>query len=83
MSKEEAMQHGLGYASGREDGSNVRTVDVDDSPTERRMGWMRFAQAYADGWDDYNRGLRFYMTNCRDAYDTWQATNGATIFKER
>jgi hypothetical protein len=79
VTKEEAMQHGLGYASGREDGSNVRTVD---SPgTECRMGWMHFAEAYAQAWDDFNHERRGYMTNCRDAYDAWQASEGRTIFK--
>lgn len=83
MTKEEAMQHGLGYASGREDASNVRTADINDSPAEKRMGWMRFAEVYAQGWDDYNHERRHYMTNCRDAYDTWQATSGKTIFRDR
>lgn len=74
------MQHGLGYALGREDGSHVRTADVGSSPDENRMGWYRFAEAYAQGWDDYNYQRRHYMVNCRDAYNTWQKTNGETIF---
>jgi len=77
MKHEEAMQHGLGYASGREDASDVKTID----PTGQGMGWMRFAEAYAAGWDAYNTEQRFFMTNARDAYRTWQESNGLTIFR--
>jgi hypothetical protein len=75
MSKDEAMQHGLGYAAGREDASGTPTVEPGTRP-----GFMAFADAYAEGWDDYNSQRRWYMTNARDAYDTWQATAGLTIF---
>jgi len=73
---EAATQHGLGYAAGREDASGVKTV----SPTEA-PGFMAFAEAYAAAWDEYNTEARGWMTNARDAYDTWQATGGRTIFR--
>lgn len=79
MTKEEAMQHGLGYACGREDASGVPTVKGPDP--EAITGWYEFAKAYAQGWDDFNRQQSGYMTNCRDAYDAWQASEGKTIFK--
>ena len=70
MNHSEAMQHGLGYAAGREDASGVPTVG----------GFDAFAAAYAAGWDEYMNAHRGMMTNARSAYDTWQATNGQTIF---
>ena len=76
MTKREAMQHGLGYAAGREDASGVKTV----TPDGNRSGFIVFAEAYAQGWDDYNAERRCYMTNARDAYDSWQRTSGQTIF---
>jgi hypothetical protein len=78
MRKDEAMQHGLGYAAGREDASGAKTAD----PTGDSVGFMRFGEAYASGWDDFNGEKRSYMTNARDAYETWQATRGQTIFRD-
>jgi hypothetical protein len=80
MNTEEAIQHALGYAAGREDASSVRTVHPD--PANKGTGFFQFADAYAAGWTAYNSQTRFYMTSCRDAYDTWQATSGRTIFKD-
>ena len=75
MTKQEAMQHGLGYAAGREDASGVITLS-----TSERSGFIEFAEAFAQGWDDYNSERNCYMTNARDAYDSWQRTSGQTIF---
>lgn len=77
MTKEEAMQHALGYAAGREDGSEVKTID----PKGDNLGFMRFAEGFARGWDDFNKGHNWYMTNAQVAYDTWQESKGTTIFK--
>jgi hypothetical protein len=79
MEHECAMQHALGYAAGREDNSigNVKTVD----PSDSGIGFTKFAEAYANGWDEYNNEKRGSMVNCRDAYDNWQASNGLSIFK--
>jgi len=79
MQYNEAMQHALGYAAAREDASDVKTVPSSEHP--ERPGFMAFADEYARCWRDYNEGRRGYMTNARDAYDTWQATKGRTIFK--
>lgn len=78
MNKEEAMQHGLGYAAGREDASGKATA----GSTIERSGFAVFAEAYAEAWDEYRNGRRSMMTNARDAYDTWQLTGGETIFKD-
>jgi hypothetical protein len=78
VNTEEAMQHGLGYAAAREDASDVKTID----PTGDGIGFMRFAEAYAAGWEDFNGEKRCYMTNARDAYDTWQTTQGRSIFRD-
>ncbi len=77
MQSEEAIQHGLGYAAGREDVSGVKTAESGETP-----GFMAFANAYGAAWQEYNDEKRFYMTNARDAYDTWQATGGQTIFRD-
>lgn len=51
MNQQEATQHGLGYAAGREDASGVRTADRGHSC---RPGFIMFAEAYAAAWGDYN-----------------------------
>jgi hypothetical protein len=76
MLENEAIQHALGYAAGREDASGVKTTEPDERP-----GFVAFADAYAAGWAEYRAEKRSYMTNCRDAYETWQATGGITIFR--
>ena len=76
MKYTEATQHGLGYAAGREDASGTPTVSPTDAP-----GFLTFADAYAAGWGDFNAERRHYMTNARDAYDTWQTSRGLTIFR--
>lgn len=79
MNKNEARQHGLGYAAGREDASGTATAT---SPAEpHRSGFTAFAAAFAQGWGDYNTCRRHMMTNCRDAYDQWQESGGLTIFR--
>lgn len=82
MNKEEAMQHGLGYAAGREDGTRTPTVPPAGVLTADCSPYIEFAKAYALAWDEYNRGKRWSMTNCRDAYDRWQSSGGVSIFGE-
>ena len=74
-----AMAHGLGYAAAREDASGVLTATGGHA---WRSGFILFAEAFAAAWEAYNTGTRGSMTNARDAYDTWQATGGRTIFRE-
>jgi hypothetical protein len=80
MQRNEALQHALGYAAGREDGSGQPTAQPggDLGPS----GFVAFANAFADGWDEYNQGRRGMMTNARGAYERWQATGGQTIWDE-
>jgi hypothetical protein len=72
------MQHGLGYAAGREDGSFQPTVLSAVDPGV--SGFSAFAQAYAKSWDEYNAGTRGMMVSAQYAYDSWQRTGGRTIF---
>ena len=78
MTKEQAIQHALGYACGREDASGIetRTYLADRS----MIGWLEFGHAFGRAWDDFNNGRRGYMTNARDAYEKWQASDGRRIF---
>jgi hypothetical protein len=76
MTELEALQHGLGYAAGREDGND------DQGTVKTAISFDAFARAYAAGWADYREGRRGFMTNCRDAYNTWQRTDGKTIFRD-
>jgi hypothetical protein len=71
------MQCALGYAWGREDASNARTYEPAGT-----TGSCAFAEAFAQGWDEYNQERRGMMTNVRSAYERWQASSGATIFGE-
>lgn len=80
MRVEEAKQHALGYAAGREDASGVKTVPAADRPV--LPGFLTFADAFAQGWDDFNNERRFSMTNAQAAYEAWQASEGRTIFKD-
>lgn len=77
MTREEAMQHALGYAAGREDASGIRTADGNTPPD--RGGFIWFAEAFASAQDDYNAGRYHMMTNARSAYESWQRTNGESI----
>jgi hypothetical protein len=77
MKREAAKEHALGYAAGREDGSGVPTAQPD-----QRSGFIAFAEAFADGWDEYNQERRGMLTNARSAYERWQATGGQTIWDE-
>jgi hypothetical protein len=80
MDTNEAMQHGLGYAAGREDSAGVPTSRAANAPDG--VGFMAFAEAYAAAWDEFNHGARYSMTSARSAYDTWQATHGVSIFSD-
>lgn len=80
MKHEDAMQHALGYAAGREDASSVTTVRAANAPDG--VGFLQFADAYAAAWDEFNAGARSMMTNARRAYDAWQASHGVSIFSD-
>jgi hypothetical protein len=80
MDKEQATQHALGYASGREDGQNVTTVPAAGAPDG--VGWLAYGQAYGIAQDEFNRGVRWSMTNARAAWEAWQATGGVSIFRD-
>ena len=80
MNHDEAKQHGLGYAAGREDASGTPTAIPPGKMW--RSGWTTFADAYAQGWYDFNAQRRCSMTSCRDAYDRWQESGGRTIFRK-
>jgi hypothetical protein len=80
MNTEEAMQHGLGYASGREDASGVRTAEV-PGDVHQRSGFIAFAEAYAKGWDRFNRQILWCMVNAQAAYDAWQESGGRSIYR--
>lgn len=90
MEKNEALQHALGYAAGREDATRDEnetiTIPTVDPPEGTGVwpgiGWLRFADAYAAGWDDFNHGRRCSMVCCRSAWETWQASGGRTIFSD-
>ena len=69
---------GQAYAWGREDSSGIRTACTMEHPT----GSYAFGLAYALAYDLYNQELLAHMTNIRDAYNTWQATNGETIWSD-
>lgn len=77
MQEQEAMQHALGYAAGREDSGGPKTAEPAGQP-----GFMAFAEAYAAGWARFNREAWYMMPSARSAYDSWQATGGATIYGE-
>lgn len=81
MTPDQAREHASGYAAGREDASNARTVRPDGEPY---TGFIEFAAAYADGWADYNSedGRRGYMINAKDAYNAWQSSGGRTIYAD-
>ncbi len=72
MTHDEALRLASGYAWGREDVSHVPTVGDD--------GGFAFSQAFAAGYDDYNRELRCNMVTVRGAYETWQASAGFSVF---
>jgi hypothetical protein len=76
MQATEAMQHGLGYAAGREDASGEKTAALPD-----HVGFIAFATAYARGWSRYNAETMHFMVSARDGYDAWQASNGQTIYR--
>ena len=77
MNKQEATQCALGYAWGVEDTSGIRTAQPANI-----TGCSAFADAFAQGWDEYNTDRRGMMTNVRSAYERWQASNGQTIWDE-
>jgi hypothetical protein len=81
MTHEEALQHALGYAAGREDASGVRTKTAPRTVRGAPAGgWLDFGDAFAQGWDDYRAERRHNMINVKDAYNAWQASDGVTIF---
>ena len=50
MRKEEATQHALGYASGREDASGIPTVHY--LADRDKIGWLEFGHTFGNAWDD-------------------------------
>lgn len=77
MQANEAHKLASGYAWGREDSTRVRTV----SPSSTSGDFM-FAEAFAQGYAEFNAGDRGSMTDVRSAYERWQETSGATIFRD-
>ena len=70
MTHDDALQCAHGYAWGNEDAGGSITWE----------GAFSFATAYARGWDEFNQEKRGYMIPVSDAYRTWNATHGRTIF---
>ena len=77
MTRPEALQLALGYAWASEDATDVKTATTPEWPGN---GPIAFAEAFADAWEDYNTGRRGHMINVADAYKSWQATDGHSIF---
>ena len=71
--REYTRHQASGYAWGREDVSGI--------VTKGEAGSFTFAEAFQAGYDDMDAGKRGFMIPTRDAYDNWQASNGASIFK--
>jgi hypothetical protein len=76
MNTAEAHKLASGYAWGCEDSAKVPTA----SPSNVTGDFM-FAEAFAQGYADYNANKRASMTDVRSAYTRWQETGGATIFR--
>jgi hypothetical protein len=83
MDSNEARQHALGYAAGREDSSGERTAAPALSIADMAgcSGFIEFAEEYARGWDRYRREAFHYMPNARDAYEAWQASGARSIYR--
>ena len=75
MTRDNAIQCALGYAWGREDASG--TITAGDS---NRTPSAEFADAFAQGWEDFNTQKRGDMIPVKDAYERWQASGGKSIF---
>jgi hypothetical protein len=75
---ESAIQLALGYAWGREDAGG--TVTAGPASGTPQIPSSAFADAFAQGQDEYDTERRGMMTNVRSAYERWQATNGQTIW---
>jgi hypothetical protein len=72
MTRDHAFQLAMGYAWGVQDTrGKVNTLSSE-----------QFAVMFANGWDDYNTGLRGSMVPVRDAYAFWKDSLGKTIFPE-
>jgi hypothetical protein len=78
MEHDKAENLAMGYAWGREDASGTATAG--DSQNPFRTGYLAFAEAYAQGYDDFNNGRRCSMNNVRAAYEHWQASGGRSVF---
>jgi hypothetical protein len=76
VNQDQADYLARGYAWGTEDTTRVATLGDDTV-----AGAHAFAVAFAAGWADYNAGRRGSMITVRDAYETWQASAGHSIFK--
>ena len=81
MKTEEARQHALGYASGREDASKIRTATGRACP--EMPAFLAFADAWADAEDRLRREVLWYRPSCHDAYEAWQASGGVSVYDLR
>lgn len=64
----------LWYAWGREDASGTPTA-----ASELASPGYGFADAYTAAYEDYSGERRFIRPSVRNAYATWQDTDGKTI----
>jgi hypothetical protein len=78
VTREQALYLAEGYAWGQEDSTAIMTA----AATADGVGWMQFADAYAQMHDDYGKGRRWTAFPVRDAYERWQETRGRTIYRD-
>lgn len=71
MEHDNALYLALGYVWGSDDHAG----------TGRTAGAMKFSDAFAQGYDEYNTKQRNFMPPVSDAYKAWQESNGDTIFR--
>lgn len=71
----ESFYEAQGYAFGREDCSHIPTYEPPD-----KSGVHEFAKAYVAGFEEFDNDRHYHMVNIRTAYDTWQRSQGESIF---
>ncbi len=77
MTRDKALYLAEGYAWGQEDVTRIVTAPA----TADGVGWMQFADAYAQMHDEYNNGRRWSAFPVHAAYQRWQETQGRTIYR--
>jgi hypothetical protein len=89
MTAEEARYQASGYAWAREDASKARhsahptdPIVKTACPAGRSSGSFCFAEAFGQGYADYNGERRSDMTSVHAAYERWQETGGRSIFPD-